>query len=123
MKKNYWILLVVLFFQLPVTAQNDTIIRHYNDTTFRQLTDTVMTIISVPDSTLKQRVEIISADSADRPVPSDAKLVLHNATADKMLPTYNLYDRTDTFYVKGDRPGHPTGTSTKKAPRSLRQRA
>ena len=53
----------------------------------------------------------------------DAKLVLHNATADKMLPTYNLYDRTDTFYVKGDRPGHPTGTSTKKAPRSLRQRA
>ena len=64
-----------------------------------------------------------SADSADRPVPSDAKLVLHNATADKMLPTYNLYDRTDTFYVKGDRPGHPTGTSTKKAPRSLRQRA
>lgn len=54
---------------------------------------------------------------------SDAKLVLHNATADKMLPTYNLYDRTDTFYVKGDRPGNPTGTSTKKAPRSLRQRA
>lgn len=54
---------------------------------------------------------------------SEAKLVLHNATADKMLPTYNLYDRTDTFYVKGDRPGKPTGTSTKKAPRSLRQRA
>lgn len=53
----------------------------------------------------------------------DAKLVLHNATADKMLPTYNLYDRTDTFYVRGDRPGQPTGLSTKKAPRSLRQRA
>lgn len=58
------------------------------------------------------------------PVEShEAKLVLHNATADKMLPTYNLYDRTDTFYVRGDRPGHPSGTSTKKAPRSLRQRA
>ena len=54
---------------------------------------------------------------------ADAKLVLHNATADKMLPTYNLYDRTDTFYVRGDNPGRPTGTSTKKAPRSLRQRA
>jgi hypothetical protein len=40
-----------------------------------------------------------------------------------MLPTYNLYDRTDTFYVRGDNPGRPTGTSTKKAPRSLRQRA
>ena len=49
--------------------------------------------------------------------------MLHNATADKMLPTYNLIDRTDTFYVRGDRPGNPTGLSTKKAPRSLRQRA
>lgn len=65
---------------------------------------------------------VYPADS-DSPTPSDAKLVLHNASADKMLPTYNLYDRTDTFYVKGDRPNHPTGTSTKKAPRSLRQRA
>lgn len=61
---------------------------------------------------------------SDAPVQAyEARLVLHNATADKMLPTYNLYDRTDTFYVKGDRPGRPTGTSTKKAPRSLRQRA
>ena len=58
-----------------------------------------------------------------QPVKTDAKMILHNAAADKMLPTYNLYDRTDTFYVKGDRPGHPTGTSTKKAVRSLRQRA
>lgn len=57
------------------------------------------------------------------PSAGDAKLVLHNATADKLLPTYNLYDRTDTFYVRGDRPGQPTGLSTKKAPRSLRQRA
>lgn len=64
-----------------------------------------------------------TADTEDHVVASDAKLVLHNATADKMLPTYNLYDRTDTFYVRGDRPGHPTGTSTKKAPRSIRQRA
>lgn len=54
---------------------------------------------------------------------SDKKLVLHNATADEMAPTYNLYDRTDTFYTKGDLPGHPTMTSTRKAPRSMRQRA
>lgn len=66
----------------------------------------------------------LGADVSDKQTaPTDAKLVLHNATADKMLPTYNLYDRTDTFYVRGDRPGHPTGTSTKKAPRSIRQRA
>ncbi len=64
-----------------------------------------------------------SASEAGRPTEDDAKLVLHNATADKMLPTYNLYDRTDTFYVKGDKPGQPTGMSTKKAPRSMRQRA
>ncbi len=64
-----------------------------------------------------------TTETADQVVAADAKLVLHNATADKMLPTYNLYDRTDTFYVKGDRPGHPSGTATKKAPRSLRQRA
>jgi len=64
-----------------------------------------------------------TAEPTDQVVATDAKLVLHNATADKMLPTYNLYDRTDTFYVKGDQPGHPTGTSTKKAPRSMRQRA
>ena len=66
---------------------------------------------------------ITYSDTTQGLTPSDAKLVLHNATADKMLPTYNLYDRTDTFYVKGDHPGHPSGTSTKKAPRSLRQRA
>lgn len=54
---------------------------------------------------------------------TQSKMTLHNATADQLLPTYNLYDRTDTFYVRGDRPGNPTGTSTKKAPRSLRQRA
>ena len=64
-----------------------------------------------------------TTEPTDQVTASDAKLVLHNATADKMLPTYNLYDRTDTFYVKGDQPGRPTGTSTKKAPRSMRQRA
>lgn len=72
-----------------------------------------------PEETATQTGTIVP----DATRESDSKLVLHNATADKMLPTYNLYDRTDTFYVKGDRPGHPTGTSTKKAPRSLRQRA
>ena len=64
-----------------------------------------------------------TGETSAHPVAGDAKLVLHNATADKMLPTYNLYDKTDTFYVRGDKPGKPTGMSTKKAPRSLRQRA
>lgn len=36
---------------------------------------------------------------------------------------YNLYPRTDTFYVKGDKPGHPSHVSAKPDARSLRQRA
>lgn len=52
-----------------------------------------------------------------------AKLTLHNANADKLMPRYNLYDRTDTFYVRGDKPGRPSMTSTKKSYRSLKQRA
>lgn len=37
--------------------------------------------------------------------------------------SYNLYDRSDTFYVRGDRPGHPSLASSRKDSRSLRQRA
>ena len=66
MKKNLWILCVALCVQLPLPAQNDTIIRHYNDTTYRQVTDTVLSVTSIPDSTLKHRVEVIPADSSDR---------------------------------------------------------
>ena len=67
--------------------------------------------------------EIGPAQSLSRVDTMDSKLELHNATADQLLPRYNLYDRTDTFYVRGDQPGHPTMTSTRRAPRSLRQRA
>lgn len=36
---------------------------------------------------------------------------------------YNLYDHTDTFYTKGDVPGHPSLLSAKPDVRSLRKRA
>lgn len=36
---------------------------------------------------------------------------------------YNMYDRADTFYVRGDRAGKPSLVSTKKDSRNLRQRA
>lgn len=36
---------------------------------------------------------------------------------------YNLYDRLDTFYRRGDRPGHPSLALSKKDSRSLRQQA
>ncbi len=67
--------------------------------------------------------EIGPAQSLSRAEETDAKLVLHNAAADQLQPRYNLYDRTDTFYVRGDQPGRPSLTSTRKAPRSLKQRA
>ena len=67
--------------------------------------------------------EIGPAQSVNHADTMTSKLVLHNATADQLLPRYNLYDRTDTFYVRGDQPGRPSGTSTRRAPRTLRQRA
>lgn len=36
---------------------------------------------------------------------------------------YNLYQRSDTFYVKGDKPGRPSMVSSKPDARNLRQRA
>ncbi len=67
--------------------------------------------------------EIGPAQSINKADSMESKLMLHNATADQLLPRYNLYDRTDTFYVRGDQPGHPSMTSTRRAPKSLRQRA
>lgn len=64
--KNKWIILLALIVPLPLFAQNDTIIRHYNDTVYRSITDTVEVIQSVPDSVAKQREVIIPTDSADR---------------------------------------------------------
>ena len=64
--RNKWILLVALCIQMPLFAQNDTIIRHYTDTVIREVTDTVVSVISIPDSTLKQREVVIPADSSDR---------------------------------------------------------
>lgn len=36
---------------------------------------------------------------------------------------YNIYDRADTFYVKGDKPNQPSKVATKPDGRNLRQRA
>ena len=64
--KKKWIFLLVLMIQIPLFAENDTIIRHYNDTVFQAVTDTVETVSAVPDSVAKQREIITPADSADR---------------------------------------------------------
>ena len=48
---------------------------------------------------------------------------LQTAGHETLAAEYNLYDRADTFYVRGDRAGKPSLISTKKDSRSLRQRA
>lgn len=40
-----------------------------------------------------------------------------------LVAQYNLYDRADTFYVRGDRPGQPSKVLAKPDSRTLRQRA
>lgn len=72
--RRKWILIVAVFFSMPMLAQNDTIYREYTDTVYRSRIDTVyqpytdtVTIINlVPDSVVKQREIIIPTDSTDR---------------------------------------------------------
>ena len=61
--------------------------------------------------------------SATQASVGDAKLILHHGAAASSLPRYNLFDRTDTVYARGDKPGQPSMVTTRKATRSLRQRA
>lgn len=51
---------------MPLFAQNDTIIRHFNDTVYRDVTDTVTSVRFVPDSVAKQKEAVYPADSTDR---------------------------------------------------------
>lgn len=48
---------------------------------------------------------------------------LLNTPVAQQEPQYNLYDRADTFYVRGDQPGHPSLVASKKDHRNMRQRA
>ena len=47
-------------------ADEEYIIRHYNDTVIRTVTDTVVSIEFIPDSIAKQREVVIPTDSTDR---------------------------------------------------------
>ena len=64
--KNRWIFLLAWIIPLPLFAQNDTIIRHYNDTVYKNVTETVRTVRQKQDSVIKQRDVVFVADSADR---------------------------------------------------------
>lgn len=61
-----------------------------------------------------------------KPLPNgDAQTTLESNVSQRTSPMlgYNLYDRTDTFYVKGDTPGNPSMLSSKPDVKSSRQRA
>ena len=57
--------------------------------------------------------------NATNPITIESKVGQHTAP----ILGYNLYDRTDTFYVKGDKPGNPSMLSAKPDVKSTRQRA
>ena len=52
--------------QMPLYAQNDTILRTYYDTVYEVKTDTVHSVHFYTDSVAKQRDIVIAADSSDR---------------------------------------------------------
>lgn len=64
----------------------------------------------------------LPAQSLGTPLPAPA-----NSSMPVLQPAaqgeYNLYDRADTFYVRGDKPGHPSLVTSQKDVRSLKQRA
>ena len=57
---------MALLMQIPLYAQNDTILRTYYDTVYEVKTDTVHSVHFYTDSVAKQRDIVIAADSSDR---------------------------------------------------------
>ena len=66
MKHKLFLLLIVLCASSMMRADEEYIIRHYNDTVIRTVTDTVVTTEFIPDSIAKQREVVIPTDSTDR---------------------------------------------------------
>ena len=66
MKHKLFLLLVVLCASSMMRADEEYIIRHYNDTVIRTVTDTVVTTEFIPDSIAKQHEVVIPTDSTDR---------------------------------------------------------
>ena len=64
--RHKWILLLALLMQMPLVAQNDTILRTYYDTVYEAKTDTVFSVHFYTDSVAKERDIVIAADSSDR---------------------------------------------------------
>ncbi len=66
MKHKLFLLLTVLCASSMMRADEEFIIRQYNDTVIRTVTDTVVRTEFIPDSVAKQREVVIPTDSTDR---------------------------------------------------------
>lgn len=66
MKHKLFLLLTVLCASSMMRADEEYIIRQYNDTVIRTVTDTVVRTEFIPDSVAKQREVVIPTDSTDR---------------------------------------------------------
>lgn len=66
MKHKLFLLLIVLCASSMMRADEEYIIRHYNDTVIRTVTDTVVSTEFISDSIAKQREVVIPTDSTDR---------------------------------------------------------
>ena len=66
MKHKLFLLLTVLCASSTMRADEEYIIRQYNDTVIRTVTDTVVRTEFIPDSIAKQREVVIPTDSTDR---------------------------------------------------------
>lgn len=81
--------------------------------------------VSIDSRNLLQSVGVTRDGSRKDPDQIAAEVSPYMTMFEKAIqePAFNLYDRTDTFYVRNDRPGRPSLITTKKDTRSVRQKA
>ncbi len=81
--------------------------------------------VSIDARNLLQSVGVTKDGSRKDPDQIAAEVSPYMTMFEKAIqePSFNLYDRTDTFYVRNDRPGRPSLITTKKDTRSVRQKA
>lgn len=80
--------------------------------------------IQIDDRNLLRSIGVDALAGWDGTEPTEEEMQADIATHRvAFLPQYNIYERTDTIYARGDKPGHPTLITTKKDARTLRQRA
>lgn len=79
--------------------------------------------VNVDSRHLLRSVGISQAEFSEFESYTERRGRLNSDKTGEMEPQNNLYDRADTFYVRGDKAGRPSLVTTKKDSRNIRQRA